>query len=76
MNLIKVTKKNGKTESCILLWCKIINKFNNAMTMPMYIPILNFQEYIDGMIAEYGIKKFETDVILLEKLKETITEEL
>ena len=59
-----------KKQKSILMWCKIINKHQQAMTIPLHIPILNFEEYIDEMITKYNLLKFETNVLLLNTLRE------
>lgn len=52
------------------MWCKIINKHQESMTLSLYIPILNFEEYISEMIDKYNLLKFETNVLLLNTLRE------
>lgn len=52
------------------MWCKIINKHQESMTLSLYISILNFEEYISEMIDKYNLLKFETNVLLLNTLRE------
>jgi len=59
-----------KKETKVLMWCKIINKHQESMTLSLYISILNFEEYISEMIDKYNLLKFETNVLLLNTLRE------
>jgi hypothetical protein len=58
-------------ETKILMWCKIINKHQEPMTLSLYIPILNFEEYINETIKKYNLIKFETNTLLLSNLRES-----
>lgn len=58
-------------ETKILMWCKIINKHQESMTLSLYIPILNFEEYINETIEKYNLIKFETNTLLLSNLRES-----
>lgn len=50
----------------LLSWVKITNKDGNIINMSLYIPIDNYQKFIDNMIKKYQLRGFQIESSFLE----------
>lgn len=50
----------------LLSWVKITNKDGHIINMSLYIPINNYQKFIDNMIKKYQLRGFQIESSFLE----------
>jgi len=62
-------KKEGK----ILSWAKVTNKDGHIINISLYIPINDYQGFVDDMIKKYNLKSFQIESSFLEMMKNLVT---